>query len=156
MMTPRTNPDLIPNAPWWANLLLKLGAFGIIAGLCAVMVFQNRETSTTLLASNLNSVDKLPAIAEKMAGIAQSVKADAENNAAFMREHTATAVKARSEMDLKLAAIDARLATVMQELVSIRSEQQKTYQLFVDALQRIGADPSKNAPATPMMNNGGA
>lgn len=155
-MTPRTNPDLIPGAPWWFNGLLKLGAFGIIAGLCAMMVFQNRETSTTLLASNLNSVDKLPVIAERMAGIAEKIQTDAANNAAFMREHTATAVAARREMDLKLAAIDARLATVMQELVSIRSEQQKTYQLFVDALQRIGTDVSKNVPAPPTTNDGGA
>lgn len=147
MMTPRQNPDLIPNAPWWANAAIKLGAFGIIAGLCAAMVWQNRETSTTLLASNLNSVDRLPAIAEKIAGIAEGMKNDSTANATFMREHTASAVKARTEMDLKLAAIDA-------SLVAIKAEQQKTYQLFVEVLQRLGVS-SKNSPSPPMPNNDG-
>lgn len=149
-MTPRSsNSDLIPGAPWWINAAIKLGAFGILAGLCAAMVWQNRETSVALVASNLKSVDTLP-------GIAAEIRDDNRANAAFMREHTATAIAARREMDLKLAAIDTRLATVMQELASIRQEQQKTYQLFVEAVERmVGRSKNELTPPSPS-NDGGA
>jgi hypothetical protein len=153
MMTPRTNPDLIPGAPWWINAMVKFGAFGIIAALCAMMVYQNRETSATLLASNLASVDRLPIIAEKISGIAERIETDSSSNAAFMREHTATAVKARTDIDLKLTAIDLKLTVVQQEIASLRSEQQQTAQAIIATLQKLSGE-SKKAPLSPSSNDG--
>lgn len=143
------NPDLIPGAPWWANLIIKLGAFGILAGLLYQNNLQTDRTATTLLSSNLRALDRLPAIAEKMTFVAENTKNESSSNAIFMREHTATAVVARQKTDTKLMVIDEKLTTILEELVSIRLDQERAYQLFAETLKQLVDASPKMQPKKP-------
>lgn len=144
-MTPRTNPDLIPGAPWWANALIKLGAFGVLAGLLALNGYQNSQTSTALVASNSRAVDTLPLIAAE-------IRDDNRRSAEFMRTHTANAVLSRDQMNVRLAAIE-------KELVSIRADQQATSGALLEAINRLitlNEGMGKNLKAPPTGSGSGA
>lgn len=156
MMTPRTNPDLIPGAPWWANFAIKFGAFGVLAFLLWQNNQQTSETALTLVNASTGTVNRMPEIASQMTAVATEIRNDNKQNAEYMRTHTSVATASRKEMDLKLAAIDIGLASVKQELASLRVEQQKTYQLFLQAVERIIGDDVKNelAPLPPSSDGG--
>ena len=141
MMTPRTNPDLIPGAPWWANALLRFGAFGVLAGLLIVMVLQNgKEGSLPTIAPEIRDDNR------------RRAEADAKT-ADFMKQYTADA-KAQRE------ATNNRLASIEKELVVIRAEEERQRSVISElttAINRLveGLEGSRKNSVAPVPGQNG-
>jgi hypothetical protein len=137
------------------KILLSIGVFaalvlvlGALMWLVRDMSGQNQETSRQLIESTTTAVNKMPEIAAE-------IRDDNRANSLFMREYTTIATHSREAVDLKLAAIEARLSTVQTELAAIRGEQQKTYEMFIKTAERIMGNDSKNEYMPPSSPNGG-